>query len=132
MNWICKRGKRSTTPGSTTEGRAQKMTSKRTAEVEAATVVEDCNGGPSVRVSKFDYSVENHLNAVDRISELCGEAVEDNALDQSEIQRFSSLVTFLRQITLSSSSITMFARLRASSPSSLSFTFNKNYRHNKN
>ena len=112
------------------------MTSKRKADVEVATVVEDCNGGPSVRVLEFDYTVENHLNAMDRISELYGEAIEDDALDQSEIQRFSSSVTFLRQVILSSSIIAMSALLRAfsscSSFSSLSLFFNKNCRHNKN
>ena len=102
------------------------MTSKRKAEVEADTVLEDCNGGPSVRVSKFDYSVENHLNAMDRISELCGEATEDNAFDQSEIQRFSSSVTFLRQVT----SKGFFFFLSLSLSLSINF-FNKNYRNNK-
>ncbi|PON78969.1 Guanine nucleotide-binding protein, beta subunit [Parasponia andersonii] len=102
-----KRGGKTSTMavGSMAKGRAgQKATSKRKAEAEEAVAgeekLEDCDGGGPrvVRVSKFDYSVENHLNAMDRISELCGEAVEEGGLDESEIRRFSSSLTFLRQV----------------------------------
>ncbi|XP_021911148.1 uncharacterized protein LOC110824976, partial [Carica papaya] len=49
-----------------------------------------------VNVSTFDYSVENHLNVMDKISKLCGEGDFDH-LDESEIQRLSSSITFLRE-----------------------------------
>lgn len=54
------------------------------------------NDGPGVRVSMFDYSAENHLNVMDTISNLCGENV-DEGLDESDIQRLSSSITFLRE-----------------------------------
>jgi hypothetical protein len=56
---------------------------------------EDCSNGPRVTVSAFDYSVENHFRAVDTISQLCGEA-DDGGLEESEVQRLASSVTFLR------------------------------------
>lgn len=46
------------------------------------------------RISLFDYSVENHLKAVDSISDLCGEANTD--IDKTDIDRLTSSVTFLR------------------------------------
>lgn len=46
------------------------------------------------RISLFDFSVENHLKAVDSISDLCGEAVTD--VDENDIDRLSSSVTLLR------------------------------------
>ena len=49
---------------------------------------------PGISVANFDYSVENHLKAMDKILELSGESKFD--YDQSEIQRMSSSVTFLR------------------------------------
>ncbi|XP_038708010.1 uncharacterized protein LOC120003150 isoform X1 [Tripterygium wilfordii] len=49
-----------------------------------------------VKVSMFDYSVENHFKAVDTISKLCG-AVENFAVEECEIQRLSDSVTFLRE-----------------------------------
>ncbi|KAF4381482.1 hypothetical protein G4B88_029837 [Cannabis sativa] len=60
---------------------------------------EDFNGcSPKIRISKFDYSVENHLNAMDKISELCGEVVkEGSGLDEYETQRLSSSITFLKE-----------------------------------
>ncbi|KAK3043542.1 hypothetical protein RJ639_002121 [Escallonia herrerae] len=48
-----------------------------------------------IKVSLFDESVENHFKAVDTISELCGEA--EGELDQAEIARLSSSVTFLSE-----------------------------------
>ncbi len=60
---------------------------------------EDCNGN-RVNVSEFDYDVENHFRAMETISKLCGETEEeeeeDDALQETEIHRFSSSVTFLR------------------------------------
>ncbi|KAJ0247786.1 Transducin/WD40 repeat-like superfamily protein [Hirschfeldia incana] len=46
-------------------------------------------------ISTFDYSVENHLKAVDSITDLCGEA--SNVIDKADINRLSSSVTFLRE-----------------------------------
>uniref|UniRef100_A0A2N9GY86 Uncharacterized protein n=1 Tax=Fagus sylvatica TaxID=28930 RepID=A0A2N9GY86_FAGSY len=61
---------------------------------------EDCNGN-RVNVSEFDYDVENHFRAMETISKLCGETEEeeeeDDALQETEIHRFSSSVTFLRE-----------------------------------
>lgn len=48
-----------------------------------------------VQVSLFDSSVENYFKAIDKISELCDEP-ETDCLDESDIQRFSSSITFLR------------------------------------
>nr|GEZ49719.1 hypothetical protein [Tanacetum cinerariifolium] len=48
-----------------------------------------------VPVSKFDYSVENHFKAMDKIG-----LIDDESLieyDETEIQRLSSSVTFLRK-----------------------------------
>ncbi|XP_062082661.1 uncharacterized protein LOC133788977 [Humulus lupulus] len=76
-------------------------TLKKKVEIEAEETImeEGCQCcSRKVRVSKFDYSVENHLNAMDRISELCGEAVkEGSGLDEYETQRLSSSITFLRE-----------------------------------
>ncbi|GKU98344.1 hypothetical protein SLEP1_g11358 [Rubroshorea leprosula] len=54
------------------------------------------NDGPGVRVSMFDYSVENHLRAINTISKLCGEP-ENDGLDECDIQRPSSSITFIRE-----------------------------------
>lgn len=48
-----------------------------------------------ISVSEFDYSVENHFKAVDKIVELCGQSGKVDS-DQSEIERFSNSITFLR------------------------------------
>ncbi|KAH7553387.1 hypothetical protein JRO89_XS12G0006200 [Xanthoceras sorbifolium] len=48
-----------------------------------------------VSVSKFDHSVENHFEAIDTISKLCEEP-ESDGLDEADIQRLSSSITFLR------------------------------------
>ncbi|KAG2319698.1 hypothetical protein Bca52824_012911 [Brassica carinata] len=53
------------------------------------------SGEEGCSISKFDYSVENHLKAVDSISDLCGEAGTDT--DKTDIKRLSSSVTFLRE-----------------------------------
>uniref|UniRef100_A0A2P2K020 Uncharacterized protein MANES_13G012000 n=1 Tax=Rhizophora mucronata TaxID=61149 RepID=A0A2P2K020_RHIMU len=53
---------------------------------------------PGVRVSLFDDSVENHFKAMDKISRFCGEAESESVhLDEAEIQRLSSSITFLRE-----------------------------------
>lgn len=45
-------------------------------------------------ISTFDDSVENHLKAVDSISDLSGESGTD--IDKADINKLSSSVTFLR------------------------------------
>lgn len=56
---------------------------------------------PRVKVSEFDYCVENHFTAIDTIAELCGEAEDgDGGIDESDIQRFSSSTTFLRYVDM--------------------------------
>ncbi|XVE78102.1 hypothetical protein DITRI_Ditri13aG0117000 [Diplodiscus trichospermus] len=57
---------------------------------------EHLNGGAGVRVSTFDFSIENHFRAMDTISKLCEEP-KIEGLDETDIQRFSSSVTFLRE-----------------------------------
>ncbi|XP_058214254.1 uncharacterized protein LOC131325816 isoform X2 [Rhododendron vialii] len=51
---------------------------------------------PGITVSAFDYSAENYLNVVDKICKLCGQAKSDD-LDENEIKRLSSFVTFVRE-----------------------------------
>ncbi|TYI74862.1 hypothetical protein E1A91_D07G234100v1 [Gossypium mustelinum] len=53
-------------------------------------------GGPGAKVSVFDYSVENHFRAMDTISKLCEEPKIDG-LYETDIRRFSSSITFLRE-----------------------------------
>ncbi|KAK7267961.1 hypothetical protein RIF29_20642 [Crotalaria pallida] len=50
-----------------------------------------------VRISLFEHSVENFFRDMDTIARLCGEEEETVDLEQSEIQRMSSSVTFLRE-----------------------------------
>ncbi|OMO89342.1 hypothetical protein CCACVL1_07901 [Corchorus capsularis] len=57
---------------------------------------EPLNGCPGVRVSLFDYSIENHFKAMETIYKLCGEP-KSEASDETDIQRFSSSITFLRE-----------------------------------
>nr|TKS09836.1 uncharacterized protein D5086_0000089370 [Populus alba] len=52
--------------------------------------------GAGIRVSTFDYSVENHFKEMDMISKLCGEA-ETDSVDETEIQCFKSSITFLSE-----------------------------------
>lgn len=56
------------------------------------------NGGDAiaVRISPFDYSVENFFRDMYTIACLCEKERDDAAIDQSEIQAMSSSVTFLR------------------------------------
>ncbi|KAB2631564.1 hypothetical protein D8674_009083 [Pyrus ussuriensis x Pyrus communis] len=58
---------------------------------------EGSRNGPRVSVSMFDDSVENHFRVMDTIAKLCGEAEEDGGVEDGEIQRLSSSVTFLRE-----------------------------------
>ncbi|XVF81207.1 hypothetical protein PTKIN_Ptkin15bG0137500 [Pterospermum kingtungense] len=55
---------------------------------------EPLNSGPGGRVSIFDYSIENHFRAMDTISKLCEEP-NIEGLDETDIRRFSSSITFL-------------------------------------
>nr|TKS04088.1 hypothetical protein D5086_0000146430 [Populus alba] len=52
--------------------------------------------GVGIRVSTFDYSVENHFKEMDMISKLCGEA-ETDSVDEIEIQCYKSSITFLSE-----------------------------------
>ncbi|KAI5580886.1 hypothetical protein BDE02_08G183100 [Populus trichocarpa] len=52
--------------------------------------------GVGIRVSTFDYSVENHFKEMDMISKLCGEAQTDS-VDEIEIQCYKSSITFLSE-----------------------------------
>lgn len=61
------------------------------------------SGEEGCSISVFDYSVENHLKAVDLITDLCGEGRTD--IDKTDIKRLSSSVTFLRSVKSSSISI---------------------------
>ncbi|CAN8312580.1 unnamed protein product [Cochlearia groenlandica] len=49
------------------------------------------------RISLFDYSVDNHIKAVESISDLCGGETNTDIDDDVYIERISSLVTFRRQ-----------------------------------
>ncbi|PSS23600.1 General transcription factor 3C polypeptide like [Actinidia chinensis var. chinensis] len=54
------------------------------------------NDPPGPTVSLFDYSLENHFKAIDKICRLCREAECDD-LDKTEIDRLSSSITFVRE-----------------------------------
>lgn len=58
------------------------------------------NNAPEVPVSLFDYSLENHFKALDTIYRLCGEEADTHAVPQSEIERLSSTIIFLRLVLL--------------------------------
>lgn len=47
-------------------------------------------------ISLFDYSVENHLKAMESISDLCNEAGID--IEKTDLNRLSSSVTLLRSV----------------------------------
>lgn len=53
-------------------------------------------GDSNLRVSLFDFSVENFFHDMDTIAKLCGEEEHNAAVEQSEIKRMTSSVTFLR------------------------------------
>ncbi|XP_030958025.1 uncharacterized protein LOC115980000 [Quercus lobata] len=72
------------------------MNKKEKKDVPVAEKPSDCNGD-RVTVSKFDNCVGNYFRANETISKLRGEDDEDYyALQQTEIQRLSSSLTFLR------------------------------------
>ncbi|XP_073272262.1 uncharacterized protein [Primulina huaijiensis] len=56
----------------------------------------DLEAAVEISVSEFDYSVENHFKAVDTIVNLCGLSGTVDS-DQSENERFSNSITFLRE-----------------------------------
>lgn len=53
------------------------------------------SGEEGCSISTFDYSVENHLKAVDSISDLCG-GEAGTGIEETDINRLSSSVTFLK------------------------------------
>ncbi|RRT71597.1 hypothetical protein BHE74_00005245 [Ensete ventricosum] len=55
----------------------------------------DANATSQVRIAEFDYSIENFFTAMDAIGDLCGTSGGES-VDTSEIQRFSSTITFLK------------------------------------
>ncbi|XP_054812973.1 uncharacterized protein LOC129313686 [Prosopis cineraria] len=65
-------------------------------QAEDSTRIHNDKSDPRVSISFFDYSVENFFKAMGMIDKLCGEEV-DSYLEQSEIQRLSASVTFLRE-----------------------------------
>jgi general transcription factor 3C polypeptide 2 len=75
--------------------------SERVAD-DSATAANDEGGGGSTssganpKVSLFDISVENFFEDMDTIAKLCGEEERNTAVEQSEIKRMFSSVTFLR------------------------------------
>ncbi|KAJ1419525.1 WD40/YVTN repeat-like-containing domain superfamily [Sesbania bispinosa] len=92
--------------------KGKKKNKKTNAKKEAETVSADpaiaavaANNGSGVktnsgaRICLFDFSVENFFRYMDTIARLCGikEEEPDAATEQSEIQRMSSSVTFLRE-----------------------------------
>lgn len=71
--------------------------SKNSAPESPTTAPEKLAGGESpsgIPVSLFDYSVENHLKAVDTISKLTGVPEIDDT-DRTELNRLASSITFL-------------------------------------
>ncbi|KAL0410078.1 UNVERIFIED_CONTAM: hypothetical protein Slati_3597500 [Sesamum latifolium] len=54
------------------------------------------NAPPEIVVSEFDYSVENHIKAVNTIVKLCGYP-ETLDVNQPEVKRLSNSITFLRE-----------------------------------
>ncbi|CAK8571434.1 unnamed protein product [Lathyrus sativus] len=54
------------------------------------------SGDSNLRVSLFDFSVENFFHDMETIAKLCGEEERNANVEQSEIKRMSSSVTFLR------------------------------------
>ncbi|TKY53068.1 General transcription factor 3C polypeptide 2 [Spatholobus suberectus] len=83
--------------------KAKEATETVAVSAEAADSATVNNGGDvtaasGVRISLFDFSVENFFRDMDTIARLCGKEEEHHAaFDQSDIQRMSSSVTFLRE-----------------------------------
>ncbi|KAI4300445.1 hypothetical protein L6164_033823 [Bauhinia variegata] len=89
----CKRKKKSR---ASSEGKDQGTSSNNASTVEEDSTTAKLGNDHRVRMSLFDPSVENFFKAIDKIAKLCGEE-EFHNFEQSEIQRLSSLVTFLRE-----------------------------------
>ena len=51
-------------------------------------------GNENIRVAKFDYSYENYFKVMNKMLKISGE--DDFEFNQSEIQRMSSSVEFIR------------------------------------
>ncbi|KAJ1375714.1 AT hook, DNA-binding motif, partial [Sesbania bispinosa] len=92
--------------------KGKKKSKKRKAKKEAETVAVDstivvvsankgggANTSNGATISLFDFSVENFFRDMDTIARLCRDEEEecDTAIEQSEIQRMSSFITFLRE-----------------------------------
>ncbi|KAL5067735.1 hypothetical protein RYX36_018622 [Vicia faba] len=80
-----------------------KKESKTVAVADDSITVRNNDGGGSstsgdsnIRVSLFDFSIENFFHDMDTIAKLCGEEEHNAAVEESEIKRLSSSVTFLR------------------------------------
>jgi len=54
------------------------------------------SSGANPRISLFDISAENFFEDMDTIAKLCGEEERNVAVEQSEIKRMFSSITFLR------------------------------------
>ncbi|WOL18367.1 hypothetical protein Cni_G27162 [Canna indica] len=71
-------------------------TNREEPETKDAAQSSDDSLARQVSVAEFDYSVENFFTAMDAIDDLCGTLRGVN-IDASEIKRFSSMVTFLKE-----------------------------------
>jgi len=74
--------------------------SERVAD-DSATAANDEGGGSTSsganpRISLFDISAENFFEDMDTIAKLCREEERNAAVEQSEIKRMFSSITFLR------------------------------------
>lgn len=58
------------------------------------------SSGATSRISLFDSSAENFFRDMDTIARLCREEERHATLEQSDIQRMSSSVTFLRYVMI--------------------------------
>jgi len=81
--------------------KAKQATQRVALKASAANSATANNGGDvsavsGVRIALFDFLVENFFRDMDTIDRLCGKEEGGAAIDQSEIQRMSSSVTFLR------------------------------------
>ncbi|KAK9127704.1 hypothetical protein Syun_016501 [Stephania yunnanensis] len=52
---------------------------------------------PNVNVSAFDFSIENHFQMMDMIFELCQIGEKQESFDVVEMERMSSMITFIRE-----------------------------------
>ena len=71
------------------------MNKKENKDAPVAEKPSDCNGN-KVTLLQFNYCVDNYFRAIKTISKFWGEDDEDYALQQTEIQRLSASLTFLR------------------------------------